>query len=249
MRGLLLASLIIPLFIAVGGAARADFSAEVTRSGTGRDATVRLDINDTEILALHQSADNRAVLVKIASFISRAAHGPPESAVPAESIAIAGGMLVLSFDRENEYKIPLSEIVFPEAPKSELPRKIAARFDLALNRPGLDVSPATLTVPVGETRSAQLAGVYGSTIEVLNPHPDAVNATVSGDTVTLEGLAEGSGAVVLRRGMSEVALQFTVQLLAAYFPERVIVEIAGSMPSSEELKEIVRAQLLGVSTV
>jgi hypothetical protein len=169
--------------------------------------------------------------------------------VPAESIAIAGGMLVLSFDRENDYRIPLAEIVFPKAAKSDLPRKLAARFDLALKRPGLDVSPSALTIPVGETRSAQLAGVYGSAIEVLNPHPDAVNVTVTGDTVTLEGLAEGSGAIVLRRGMSEVALRFTVQLLAAYFPERVTVELAGPIPSGEELKEIVRAQLLGISTV
>ena len=249
MRGLLLASLLIPLFLAGGSVARADFSAEVTHSGTGRDATVRLAINDTEILALRQSTDNRAVLVKIASFISRAAHGSPKSAVPAESIAITNGMLVLSFDGENEYRIPLAEIVFPEAAQKDLPRKIAAQFDLALKRPGLGVSPPALTVPVGETRSAQLAGVFGSAVEVLNPHPDAVNVIVSGDTVKLEGLAEGSGTVVLRRGMSEVALQFTVQLLAAYFPERVIVELAGPMPSSEELKEVVRAQLLGVSTV
>jgi len=249
VRGILLASLLIPLFLTGGSGARADFSAEVTRSGTGHGATVRLDINDTEILALRQNADNRAVLVKIADFISRAAHNSSESPVPVESIAIASGMLILSFDRENEYKIPLAEIVFPEAATSGLPRRIAARFDLALKRPALDVSPSALTVPVGETRSAQLTSVYGSTIEVLNPHPDAVNAIVSGDTVTLEGLAEGSGAVVLRRGMSEVALQFTVQLLAAYFPARVVVELAGPMPSSEELKEIVRAQLLGISTV
>jgi len=246
---MLLASLLIPLFLAGGSGARAGFSAEVTRSGTGRDSTVRLAINDTEILALRQSADNRAVLVKIADFISRAAHGSPGSVVPVESVAVADGMLVLSFDGENEYRIPLAEIVFPETATKDLPRKIAARFDLALNCPSLGVSPPALTVPVGETRSAQLAGVFGSTIEVLNPHPDAVNAIVSGDTVTLEGLAEGSGTVVLRRGMSEVTLQFTVQLLAAYFPERVTVELAGSMPSSEELKEAVRAQLLGVSTV
>ncbi len=246
---MLLASLLIPLFLAGGSAARADFSAEVTRSGTGRDSTVRLAINDTEILALRYSTDNRAVLVKIASFISRAAHGSPESAVPAESIAVADGMLVLSFDGSREYRIPLAEIVFPKARKNDLARKVAARFDLALNRPGLGVSPPALTVPVGESRSAQLAGVFGSTIEVLNPHPDAVRVTVSGDTVTLEGLAEGSGAVVLRRGMSEIALRFTVQLLAAYFPERVTVELAGPMPSREELKEVVQAQLLGGSAV
>jgi hypothetical protein len=246
---MLLASLLIPLFLAGGSAARADFSAEVTRSGTGHDSTVRLAINDTEILALRQSADNRAVLVKIAAFISRAAHSSSESVVPAESIAIADGMLVLSFDGKNEYRIPLTEVVFPVAAQKDLPRKINARFDLALKRPGLGVSPPALTVPVGETRSAQLAGVFGSTIEVLNPYPDAVSVIVSGDVVTLEGIAEGSGTVVLRRGMSEVALKFTVQFLAAYFPENVTVELAGPMPSSEELKEVVRAQLLGVSTV
>jgi len=246
---MLLASLLIPLLLAGGSAARAGFSAEVTRGGTGRDATVRLAINGTEILALRYSTDNRAVLVKIADFISRAAHGSPESAVPAESIAVADGILVLGFDGSREYRIPLAEIIFPEASENGLARRLAERFDLALNRPCLGVSPPALTVPVGESRSAQLTGVFSSAIEVLNPHPDAVNVIVSGNTVTLEGLAEGSGTVVLRRGMSEVALRFTVQLLAAYFPERVTVELAGAVPPREELKEVVRAQLLGVSTV
>jgi hypothetical protein len=55
--------------------------------------------------------------------------------------------------------------------------------------------------------------------------------------------------VVLRRGMSEVTLNFQVQLLAAYFPERVTVELAGPMLPWEELKEVVRAQLLAGSAV
>lgn len=235
--------------LAGGTSARAEFSAEVVKTGTGRDASARLYLNEVEVLALRYSTDNRAVLVKIASLMSVAVRSSPGSVAPVEKIAVTDGVLVLSFDGSDEFRIPLAGIVFPRAAKKTLPRELAARFELALKRPQLGVSPAALTVPVGETRSAQLSGVFGSKIEVLNPHPEAVDVTVSGDAVTLEGLSPGTGAVMLRRGMSEVALQFKVQLLAAYFPDQVTTELAGPMPPWDELKEAVLAQLLANSAV
>jgi len=227
---------------------RASYLVEVAPDHIDNIGAVFLRINGYEVCAFKNTSANRSRLTRIAEMLNRDVRNAPEkNGVPA--VQVKDTTLAMTFPNRREFSFALAELLLPKIDERSLPSALAGRFRHGFREPLLAVSPARLTVPLGESRTAKLTGASLEAVEALNPHPQTVEAVVVAREVSIRGLAEGTGEIVLRTPFAEIKLPFEVRKLAAYLPESLSLEFAGSFPPDAELEQAVRAQVLGASAI
>jgi hypothetical protein len=230
-------------------AARAEFIADVSVSGTRSSDTVTLSVNAVEILTLGYSSTNHAVLANLANAMTRQVRSSSDNTFTPQSVRVANSILIITLTASSEYKIPVAEILRPNVPEKQLAGAVLNRLQEALKHPPFALIPSKLTIPMGESRTARFTGAYGADIEVLNSYPETVDVEINGSGIIVSGLAEGDGQVILRAGTKETVLSFTVRKLAAYLPESLRLEIAGDAPSRDDLLDAMKVQLSASASV
>lgn len=247
-RGAVLVALLALVLLLGATPSRANYIVEVAPGKVGAADAVFLRINGYDVCAFKDTNSSRVLLTRIAETLNRDVRNKPEtSGVPA--VLVKDPALVLAFPNKREFSFALNDLLLPKAEKKSIPAAIAERFKQGFREPLLSANPAKLTIPLGERRTAKLAGASLEGVEALNAYPQRVDAVVTAREVSVLGLAEGEGEIVLRTPFAEIKLPFEVRKLAAYFPESLLLEFAGGFPHDGELEQAVQAQVLGASAI
>lgn len=126
------------------------------------------------------------------------------------------------------------------AAHGQTPAKVAAQWAAnirwLLASPPLTASPLSLTVPFGETRKVVVGGVGQAPVTAVDERPEVTKSTVSADskTLTIRGLAPGSGSVILTRGEVSVAVNVVVRKFAGVLKTPKPVMVTGA-PSPADM--------------
>lgn len=112
-----------------------------------------------------------------------------------------------------------------------LARAFATRLQEAFKGPPpLNARPASLVVPLGEKRTAQISATGAVSA------PDFVAVTASGNTLVVEGLAPGSGEITVNTELGQLSIPLKVRPWAAILPAHLELELTGGVPLQEALK-------------
>ena len=121
-----------------------------------------------------------------------------------------------------------------------LARTFAARLEAARTGkvpPEPSLEPASLVVPLGETRSARWRNLAGSPeVTVSDPNPAGVE--VAGGEVRVTGVGRGNTVVTLAWPDRTLRLPVQVRPRAARLPSRLEIAVSGTLPLEEALRRV-----------
>lgn len=206
---------------------------------------VTLTVNGVDLLALPLTERNAQLARELVHSLGTVARGGSDAPV----FAVWRNELVIALPARAPFTLALSRIADPSGDEVSLARTLKERWEQAVAAGQLRAEPSAMTIPVGESRLAGLTGIDGAPILLMNPFPKLVDAMIRGNHLVITGIREGAGFLLLRQREKTLRVSFATRRLAAYFPERLGLQLTGSGYEFSELSMLSQVQLTAESAI
>lgn len=120
----------------------------------------------------------------------------------------------------------------------------AANIRWLLAVPPLTVSPASLTIPIGETRQLSIGGTGSGPVQVSDSRPEITTSKISrdGQTITVKGLAIGNCSVAVGRRDTVVMVDVAVRKYAGRSMTPQTVNVTGLPAPAQICRRMAESQ-------